>query len=154
MSRGISKSLDHLNTQIESILPKTDSHHGFVAIRDASGYTLDLDNMAHTNRLFEILPISMPIDDGQLGISTRKRVTLEVRVFYDTPQDRGYLDRMMIEDTSALINTLKGPNYDSVTTGVVSLVVGAAGVDTVLDSGGEQRALILRIPFDLLYLED
>ena len=53
MSQGIYQALDYLETQIETILPKTDSHHGFVSI-NSSGRVGPLEAHQHTTRFFEL----------------------------------------------------------------------------------------------------
>ena len=92
-------------------------------------------------------------DDGQAGLSGRKRVRVNCRVRYDIPQDSGFLTRQINEDTSDLINTLKGPQYDLANTGIVSLIPYEARLQTILDQQGERLAFILILPYDLLYLE-
>jgi hypothetical protein len=59
----------------------------------------------------------------------------------------------MTEDTSDLIDTLKGPNYDLVNTGIVSVITQPPILEPILDQQGEPLALRLTLPFDLLYLE-
>lgn len=72
---------------------------------------------------------------------------------YDIPQDQGYIKRMINEDTSSLINKLKGPNYDTVNTGIVSLIPLTPLLESVLDAQGDTFAFMLSLAFDLLYLE-
>ena len=61
--------------------------------------------------------------------------------------------RMIAEDTADLIDKLKGPNYDLVTTGIVSLITSPPIFEPILDPQGERVAFVLTLPFDLLYLE-
>ena len=143
-----------LITRVEALTPKTDIHHGFIRVRDGAGLTQMIEQHYHTMRLFDIIPLSMPQDDGMLGISTRKRAGLTLRVFYGTPQDSGYMERMAIEDTSQIIETLKQPDYNSNTTGIISLVVNPAQLQEITNEIGEVRAHLLTIDFDLLYLEE
>src|SRR6056300_1194605 len=128
MSQGIFSALEYLENQVENITPKTDAHHGFVATNRGTGHTIPLEERANSTRFFE-----MRID----GLA----------------QDDGFLLRLMNEDCSALINTLKGPQYDLSTTGIVSLIPLEATIQTILDQQGERLAFILSLPFDLLYLE-
>ena len=65
----------------------------------------------------------------------------------------GFLYRVINEDTSSLIDTLKGPEYDTVNTGIVSLIPLSPLVEPVLDPQGDTIAYILTLQFDLLYLE-
>ena len=154
MSKGIRESLNLLIGRIEALTPKTDIHHGYIRVRDGAGLTQMIDQNYHTMRLFDIMPISMPQDDGMLGISTRKRVGLSLRVFYGTPQDNGYMERMAIEDTSQIIESLKQPEYNTNITGIISLVVNPAQLQEITNELGEVRAHLLTIDFDLLYLEE
>ncbi len=92
---GIYEALDHLIDRIESINPKTDAYHHFVCIKDAQGNTLSLESRSNQNRLFDIAFNALAQDDGQAGISGRKRIDLSVRVRYDIGGDRGLLERMI-----------------------------------------------------------
>ena len=153
MSQGIFSALEYLENQIEDITPKTDAHHGFVATNRGTGHTIPLEERANSTRFFEMKIDGLAQDDGQAGLSGRKRSRVLCRVRYDIPQDDGFLLRLMNEDCSALINTLKGPQYDLSTTGIVSLIPLEATIQTILDQQGERLAFILSLPFDLLYLE-
>jgi hypothetical protein len=154
MSKGIRESLDLLIDRIEALTPKTDINSGFVRMRDGKGLTQLIEQNYYSIRYFDIAPLSMPLDDGMLGISTRKRVSLSLRVFYGIPSDPGYLDRITIEDTALLIESLKQPDYNSNTTGIISLVVNPAQLQDITNELGEPRANLLTIDFDLLYLEE
>lgn len=153
MSQGIFKSLEKLEDMIQAITPKTDSHQGFVAIQTGNGRTLPLDQRPNANRYFEIETITYAEDDGLAGLSGRKRTSLELRLRYDIPNDIGFLKRMINEDASKLIDTLKGPNYDLSTTGIVSVIPGTPSTEPLADVNGELFGFILLVPFDLLYLE-
>ena len=154
MSKGIRESLDLLIDRLEALTPKTDQYNTFTRLRDGTGLTQMIEQYYHTMRLFDLVPVSMPQDDGMLGISTRKRVGLALRVFYGTPKDMGYIERLAIEDTSQLIESLKQPDYNSNTTGIISLVVKPAELQEITNELGEVRAHLLTINLDLLYLED
>lgn len=153
MSQGIFKSLEKLEDMIQAIDPKTDSHQGFVAIQTGNGRTLPLDQRPNSNRYFEIETITFAEDDGLAGLSGRKRTSLELRVRYDIPSDIGFLKRLINEDASKLIDTLKGPNYDLSTTGIVSVIPGTPSTEPLADVNGELFGFVLLVPFDLLYLE-
>ena len=153
MSQGIFKSLEKLEDMIQAITPKTDSHQGFVAIQTGNGRTLPLDQRPNANRYFEIETITYAEDDGLAGLSGRKRTSLELRLRYDIPNDIGFLKRMINEDASKLIDTLKGPNYDLSSTGIVSVIPGTPSTEPLADVNGELFGFILLVPFDLLYLE-
>ena len=153
MSQGIFKSLEKLEDMIQAITPKTDAHQGFVAIQTGNGRTLPLDQRPNANRYFEIETITYAEDDGLAGLSGRKRASLELRLRYDIPNDIGFLKRMINEDASKLIDTLKGPNYDLSTSGIVSVIPGTPSTEPLADVNGELFGFILLVPFDLLYLE-
>ena len=153
MSQGIFKSLEKLEDMIQGITPKTDSHQSFVAIQTGNGRTLPLDQRPNANRFFEIETITFAEDDGLAGLSGRKRTSLELRIRYDIPNDIGFLKRMINEDASKLIDTLKGPNYDLSNTGIVSVIPGIPSTEPLADVNGELFGFILLVPFDLLYLE-
>jgi hypothetical protein len=154
MSQGIFKSLEKLEDMIQAITPKTDSHQSFVAIQTGNGRTLPLDQRPNSNRYFEVETITFAEDDGLAGLSGRKRTSLELRVRYDIPNDIGFLKRLINEDASKLIDTLKGPNYDLSTTGIVSVIPGVPSTEPLADVNGELFGFVLLVPFDLLYLEN
>jgi hypothetical protein len=70
------------------------------------------------------------------------------------PHDQGFLLRLINEDVADLIDTLKGPQYNLASTGIVSLIPLDATLTTILDNQGDRFAYILVLPFDLLYLEN
>jgi len=153
MSKGIFSALEYIENLIESTTPKSDIHHGFVAINRGDGLTASLENRPHSNRYFELELEGLAQDDGQAGISGRKRSRVNVRVRYDLPNDQGYLMRLINEDTAFLIDTLKGPNYDTINTGIVSIIPLTPLLEPVLDAQGDPLAFMLSLAFDLLYLE-
>ena len=63
------------------------------------------------------------------------------------------MERMIAEDAAALMITLKGPQYNLSSTGIVSLIPGEPTTEPILDPTSEVMALVLTFPFDLLYLE-
>ena len=154
MSQGIFKAIEKLEDMIEAITPKTDAHHGFIAISTGNGRTQPLDQRPNSTRYFEIDTISFASDDGEAGLSGRKRTSMELRVRYDIPQDFGFLKRMINVDAAKLIDTLKGPDYDLVNTGIVSLIPDIPTTDNIQDINGTVEAIVLLLPFDLLYLEE
>ena len=153
MSQGIFSALTYLENLVEGITPKTDSHHGFVAINRGGGYTSSLSERSNSTRYFELALDGLAQDDGAAGLSGRKRCRVSCRVRYDLPHDSGFLTRQINEDASDLINTLKGPQYSLATTGIVSLIPLEARLESINDAQGERFAFILVLPFDLLYLE-
>lgn len=153
MSQGIFSALSYLEDLVEGITPKTDLHHGFVAVNRGGGLTVKLDDRPNSTRYFELRVDGLAQDDGAAGLSGRKRSRVNCRVKYDIPQDDGFLLRLMNEDTSSLINTLKGPQYSLSTTGIVSLIPFQPTIETILDAQGDRLGFVLILPFDLLYLE-
>jgi len=153
MSKGISASIDHLIDRIEALTPKSDSYHSFLCISDSTGRNQSLESRSNQNRLFDIKFQTLATDDGQAGISGRKRIDLLLRIRYDIGGDLSLLDRMIAEDSSQLINALKLPNYDLENTGIISLIASTPTL-TELISDPSQIGYILNLPFTLLYLED
>jgi hypothetical protein len=153
MSQGIFSALEYLENQVENITPKTDAHHGFVATNRGTGHTIPLEERANSTRFFEMRIDGLAQDDGQAGLSGRKRSRIQCRVRYDIPHDSGFLTRQINEDVADLIDKLKGPQYQLATTGIISLIPLQATLETILDDRGEVFAYLLILPFDLLYLE-
>lgn len=153
MSKGISSSIDHLIDRIENLSPKSDSYHSFLCISDSTGRNQSLESRSNQNRLFDIKFQSLASDDGQAGISGRKRIELLLRVRYDIGGDLSLLDRMIAEDSSQLINALKLPNYDFENTGIISLIPSISNLMEITNDPS-QIGYILNLPFTLLYLED
>ena len=60
---------------------------------------------------------------------------------------------MIAEDAAALLVTLKGPQYNLATTGIVSVIPGEPTTEPILDPTTEALSMVLTFPFDLLYLE-
>ena len=153
MSQGIFSALTYLEDLVEGIPPKTDLHHGFVAVNRGGGFSSPLNERSNSTRYFELVLDGLAQDDGAAGLSGRKRCRVNCRVRYDVPHDPGFLTRQINEDAADLINTLKGPQYSLATTGILSLIPFEARLDSILDAQGERIAFILVLPFDLLYLE-
>ena len=93
------------------------------------------------------------MDDGSSGLSGRKRVTVEIHVRYAIPKEEGFKIRMMTEDSGKLIDTIKGPQYDFNTSGIVSVIPFQSRAELITDDVGEILGHMLIVPFDLLYLE-
>ena len=153
MSRGIFKALTKLKDMIEAIDPKTDIHQGFVCINDGSGLVSPLNTRFQSQRQFAFEIVSLAMDDGSAGLSGRKRVTIEIHVRYAVPKEEGFKIRMMTEDSGKLIDTIKGPQYDFNTTGIVSVIPLQSRAELITDDVGEILGHLLIVPFDLLYLE-
>ena len=153
MSQGIFSALTYLENLVQGITPKTDLHHGFVAINRGGGLTVSLEDRPNSTRYFELALDGLAQDDGAAGLSGRKRCRVNCRVRYDVPHDPGFITRQINEDAADLINTLKGPQYSLATTGILSLIPYEAQLESITDAQGDRFAYILVLPFDLLYLE-
>ena len=153
MSRGIFKALTKLKDMVEAIDPKTDIHQGFVCINDGSGLVSPLNTRFQSQRQFAFEIVSLAMDDGSAGLSGRKRVTVEIHVRYAVPKEEGFKIRMMTEDSGKLIDTIKGPQYDFNTSGIVSVIPLQSRAEIITDDVGEILGHMLIVPFDLLYLE-
>ena len=152
MSQGIRTSLDKLITMVEGITPKTDIYNGFICIKNARGGAISLDKLGLNDRYFDISLDGLPTDDGMAGISGRKRVPLSVRVRYNPSIDLGYTEMLISEDASYILDTLKGPDYDLATTGIVSLVPKTTTLQQLEQD--DTSYLLLIFSFDLLFLEE
>ena len=71
----------------------------------------------------------------------------------ETTDERVQQIRMMTEDSGKLIDTIKGPQYDFTTTGIVSVIPLQSRAELITDDVGEILGHMLIVPFDLLYLE-
>jgi len=152
MSQGIAAALTHLEDKLMSINPKRDTHHGFVAHGRAGGMVTPLSQRSHSTRYFTLEVIGFTEDDGAAGLSGRRRATINLNVRYDVPQDQLYLQRMIAEDAESLLVKLKGPNYELNTTGIVSVIPQSPTVEPI-DLNDQSGAVLLILPFTLLYLE-
>jgi len=153
MSQGINSALDFIENRIELITPKTDINNGFVAIQRGDGNVVELAERSFNNRYFELALLNLPVDDGETGLSGRKRARVDCRVRYELPHDYGYLTRMIAEDSSNLSDTLKEPDYDLENTGIISVIPDQPTFESIADQNGNRIAFILTLPFDLLFLE-
>ena len=75
------------------------------------------------------------------------------QVIEAAPGYQANLERLIAEDAAKLLTTLKGPQYDLANTGIVSVIPGEPVTEPLLDPTSEITALVLSLPFDLLYLE-
>jgi len=154
MSQGIFAACAKLESMIEAITPKTDTHHGFTAINARTGGRVaPLEARQHTNRSFEIRFAGFTIDDGAAALSGRRRAPLIIRVKYEVPAEEHYLERLINEDAALILRAIKGPDYDLSTSGIISVIPGDPTAEPILDPTTEASYLILSFPFDLLYLE-
>ena len=74
-----------------------------------------------------------------------------MRVRYDITQDVLSLSQTINEDAGKIIETLKGPEYDLVNSGIVSIIPETSILETIANTDDQGR--LLRVPFIMLYLE-
>jgi len=153
MSKGIFESLAYITNMIEEILPKTDSHHGFISVDDGKGLVTSLVDRYEAQRQFKLDIITYAQDDGSSGLSGRKRANIEIHVKYAIPKEDGFRIRMMNEDAGKIIDKIKGPQYNFNETGIISVIPQQSREQEITDINGVIVAHILIVPFDLLYLE-
>ena len=154
MSQGIRQALQKLDSMIEDATPKTDSHHNFVSINSRDGSTNLIDSTVANTRYFDIRTSSIAQDGGLSGLSSNKIGLFEVVVRYDIPYNPQDKLLIMAEDASKILNTLKGPDYNLVTTGIINVVVNnSPTIQPILDENGDELASLLILPFTLIYLE-
>ena len=60
---------------------------------------------------------------------------------------------MIAEDAESLLVKLKGPDYDLNTTGIVSVIPQSPTVQPIDSTNDQGGAVLLILPFTLLYLE-
>jgi hypothetical protein len=152
MSLGIRSSITKIISIIESIEPKTDSYNNFICLKGLAGAGFGLEASGLSERTFDFIIRSMPEDDGFAGISLRKRIELQLRVKYNTSTNVAFKEIQMSEDVSSIINGLLNPDYDSATTGIVSIVTGQPFIDTPIQE--QVQFIFLNIPFTLRFYEE
>ena len=155
MSQGIRSALSKLDIMIEGATPKTDIDHGFVSINSRAGSVNLIDNTPFNTRFFDIRTSSFAQDGGLSGLSSNKTGFFEVVVRYDIPNN--LQDRLLImaEDASEISNTIKGPDYDLINTGIINCIVDTSPrLESLLDNLGDEVASLLIIPFTMIYLEE
>ena len=74
-----------------------------------------------------------------------------MRVRYDITQDVLSLSQTINEDAGKIIETLKGPEYDLINSGIVSIIPETSILETIPNTDDQGR--LLRVPFIMLYLE-
>lgn len=153
---GIRESLDFIIEKIESIQPKSDIYHGFISNQKGKGGGIQLENRQNS-RYFDLNFQNFVKDDGEAGVSGRKRADLNIRIIYLASADKHLLDIQMSEDASKIIDALQYPSYSYATTGIISINVSLqnSSISTILnDNGTSIKAYLLTIPLYLLYRED
>lgn len=100
-------------------------------------------------RQFDVRMADAPQDDGLAGLVwTRFRVSLEVRVRYPA-RPRAASEVMIGDDVARLINALISPSNHG---GAIEAVVpGRPRLEELIGDGGDVIALLLRLPFELIY---
>lgn len=149
-----SAAIDSIIAAVQAIQPTWDSDIPFRCFEDASGYVVPVDEVVDDSpRIFDIRSRGV-IDDGASGyVFTRFRASLEMRVRYTLPTDRGRVDRMVMSDIPKLINALIHPSswHESICT---IPPPGSPTISTVTNRDGGETALILTVPFEMVYLDE
>lgn len=153
--RGIRPSIDFIYNKIESIQPKSDIYNGFVATNKGKGGSLPLEQR-QTSRAFDIQFVNYAKDDGEAGVTGRKRADLSLRVLYQALADKQMLDIQISEDASLIINSLQYPYYDYVNTGILSIncQLQDSRINAILDNNGKEQAYLLTLNLYILYREE
>lgn len=152
MSLGIRSAFTKIIEIIEGATPKSDVFNGFICLKTLDGAGFGLMQSGLSERSFECSLRTLPEDDGLAGISLRKKIELLLRVKYNISTNIAYKEIQMSEDASTIINALLNPDYDSVNTGIVSIVTGAPYIDTPVQE--QVQFIFLNIPFTLRFYEE
>ena len=150
---AIRQALDFLIDRIEATTPASSTSHGFVCIQNADGYSSLLSARPGNIRYFDLGndDYILPSDDGDAGLSGRKRATHTIRVRYDTPADIGLRERIMSEDATTLIDSIKLPDYSPATTQITTCLPGSPVIEPLFDDQGIAVAWLLKLPVQILY---
>ncbi len=79
MSQGIFAALTYLEDLVEGITPKTDLHHGFVAVNRGGGLTSQLTQRSNSNRFFDLALDGLAHDAGAARLSRRQAYRVHCR---------------------------------------------------------------------------
>ena len=150
---AIRQALDFLIDRVEATTPASPLSHGFVCIQTADGYTSILEARPGNIRYFDFGNDDglLPTDDGDAGLSGRKRAYHTLRVRYDMPADVGLRERIMSEDATTLIDSIKSPDYSPATTQISTCLPGAPVIEPLFDDRGLEVAWLLKLPVQILY---
>jgi len=153
--RGIRQAIDFIYSKIEAIEPKSDIYNGFVASHKGKGGSLPLEQR-QTSRLFDIQFVNYGKDDGEAGVTGRKRADINIRVLYQASADKQLLDIQISEDASLIIDALQYPSYDYLNTGILTIncQLQNSGVSSILDNNGKEQAYLLTLNLFILYREE
>jgi len=147
--------MSQLSTQVAAIDPITPGD-AFTAYRDGDGAGPQLETIEAPgrDRLFELVATRWPADDGAAAVtSLRYRAGIAVLVLYQRGAecDSTRLERMVAEDTASIISRLGNPsNWDAAVT-LIDAVIPRGPATT--RKTGKDSALLLMVPFDLIYYE-
>ena len=150
---AIRQALDFLIGRIESTVPVSCSSDNFVCVQTADGYTSVLEARPGNLRRFDFGNDDglLPTDDGDAGLSGRKRAYHTIRVRYDIPADLGLRERIMSEDATTLIDSVKLPDYSPATTQISTCLPGSPTIEALFDERGAEIAWLLKLPVQILY---
>lgn len=152
--RGIRQAIDFIYSKIEAISPKSDIYNGFVASHKGKGGSLPLEQR-QTSRLFDIQFVNYGKDDGEAGVTGRKRADINIRVLYQASADKQLLDIQISEDASLIIDALQYPYYDYLNTGILTIqLLQDSLVSSILDNNGKEQAYLLTLNLFILYREE
>lgn len=152
MSLGIRESLTKIINIIESAIPKTDAYNNFICLKTFNGSSFGLMQSGLSERTFDFELQTLPEDDGLAGISLRKKIEIVIRVKYNVSTNIAFKEIQMSEDATTIINALLNPDYDSVNTGIVSIITGSPYIDTPVQE--QVQFVFLQIPFTLRFYEE
>lgn len=150
---AIRQALNFLITRIEATAPVSSTTQGFVCIQNADGYSSVLEARPGNIRYFDFGNDDslFPTDDGDAGLSGRKRAYHTIRVRYDTPADVGLRERIISEDATTLIDSIKSPDYSPATTQITTCLPGSPVIEPLFDTQGLEVAWLLKLPVQILY---
>ena len=150
---AIREALTQLTDMIQSSTPPSEETHRFVSVDDADGISTDIYERSGNMRLFDIKPAQqqLPIDDGDAGLSGRKRSHRVIRVRYDLPHDETLRTNIVSEDVTHLIDTIKGPDYQPATSSITTVLPGSPSYEILYAQDGNPIAWLVLIPIDILF---
>lgn len=157
---GIRTALDRLATLLVGAAPSSEPGTPF----DVVGWRLAeqpslVQDLAGRTRALELV-VSPLTDDGQLGATAFRRAMVEVQARYDAQgpaREGGAIAAMVLEDMDTIVNALRQPgDWQGATSGIsaVHVIREARAVTPItLETREQPTALVVSVPFDLIYRE-
>jgi len=145
------KNYDHLVSVIQETEPQSDPQTRFSNVRGE--FTNGLADAVGRDvaRLFVLRQVDPPRDDGSTGLQRRRmRVGMELDVLYPRGLHGEYLsgeDGPLLEARLRLVRWAPGTTIEHIPPSDVP------GLEDV-GADGQTGSVILRIPFDVIYMED